>query len=168
MKKKLFIIFAPALFIAVIALFVAAASGTAARGPITLGVNNSVYTFTPTSAQYLGGVLGKDTLTFEILSNKIGPVTAVCFVDVSSRQGTADTYSYTLAGKYFLNESYTTINAQAAKVADLLVADTLNASERDNHKYYRYFRMTLASDDNVAATTDSIVFSAISFKIMEW
>jgi hypothetical protein len=112
--------------------------------------------------------LGKDTLTFEILSNKIGPVTAVCFVDVSSRQGNADTYSYTLAGKYFLNESYTTINAQAGKSADLLVADTLNASERDNHKYYRYFRMTLASDDNVATTTDSIVFAAINFKVMEW
>lgn len=166
MKKKLFIIFAPALFIAVIALFVAA-SGTAARGPITLGANNSVYTFTPTSAQYLGGKLGKDTLTFEILSNKIGPVTAVCFVDVSSRKGSTDTYSYTLAGKHFLNESYTTINAQAAQVDDLLVADTLNASERDNNKYYRYFRMTLATDNNCAAT-DSIVFSAISFKVMEW
>ena len=167
MKKKLFIIFAPALFIAVIALFVAAADGTTARGPITLGAGSSVYTFTPTSAQYLGGVLGKDTLTFEILSNKIGPATAACFIDVSSRIGTTDTYSYTLAGKYFLNESYTTINAQAAKVADLLVADTLNASERDNDQYYRYFRITLATD-NSCATSDSIVFSAINFKVMEW
>ena len=167
MKKKLFIIFAPALFIAVIALFVAAASGTTARGPITLGASSAVYTFTPTSAQYLGGVLGKDTLTFEILSNKTGPVTAACFVDVSSRKGSADTYSYTLAGKYFLNQSYTTINAQTAKVADLLVADTLNASERDNDQYYRYFRMTLATD-NSCAVTDSIVFTAINFKVMEW
>ena len=167
MKKKLFIIFAPALFIAVIALFVAAASGTTARGPITLGAGSSVYTFTPTSAQYLGGVIGKDTLTFEILSNKIGPVTAVCFVDVSSRKGSADTYSYTLAGKHFLNESYTTINAQAAKTADLLVADTLITTERENDQYYRYFRMTLATD-NSCAVTDSIVFSAINFKVMEW
>ena len=167
MKKKLFIIFAPALFIAVIALFVAAASGTTARGPISLGANSSIYTFTPTSAQYLGGVRGKDTLTFEILSNKVGPVTAACFVDVSSRKGSTDTYSYTLAGKHFLNQSYTTINTQAAKSADLLVADTLNASERDNNKYYRYFRMTLATDNN-CAVTDSIVFAAINFKVMEW
>ena len=167
MKKKLFIIFAPALFIAVIALFVAAASGTTARGPITLGAGSAVYTFTPTSAQYLGGVLGKDTLTFEILSNKIGPVTCVAFVDVNARKGSTDTYSYNLAGKHFTSSTYTTINNQAAKVADLVVADTLNASERDNDQYYRYFRVTLATD-NSCAVTDSITFTAINFKIMEW
>ena len=167
MKKKLFIIFAPALFIAVIALFVAAASGTTARGPIILGAGSSVYTFTPTSAQYLGGVLGKDTLTFEVLSNKIGPVTCVAFVDVNARKGSADTYSYNLAGKHFTNSTYITINNQAAKVADLVVADTLNASERDNDQYYRYFRVTLATD-NSCAVTDSITFTAINFKIMEW
>jgi len=167
MKKTLFKIFAPAMMIAIVALFIAAASGTTARGPVTLGVNSSVYTFTPTSDQYLGGVNGKDTLTFEILSNKVGPVTAACFVDVASRKGSTDTYSYTLEGKFFAAESYSTINAQAAKSADLLVADTLNASERDNNKYYRYFRMTLATD-NSCAETDSIIFSAIRFKINEW
>lgn len=167
MKKTLFAIFGSlAVFITVLIL-TSAASGTTAKGPVTLGVNNSVYTFTPGASEYLGGKKGKDTLTFEILSNKVGPVTAVCFVDVSSRTGSTDTYSYTLAGKHFLNESYKTINAQAGKYADLLVADTLNASERDNDKYYRYFRMTLATDNN-CATSDSIIFSAINFKIMEW
>lgn len=167
MKKILFSAFAGLAVILTVVILMSAASGTTARGPVTLGQNASIYTFTPTSAQYLGGVLGKDTLTFEVLSNKVGPVTAACFVDVSSRKGSADTYSYTLAGKFFLNESYTTINNQAAKSADLMVADTLNASERDNNKYYRYFRMTLATD-NSCATTDSIVFAAINFKIMEW
>jgi len=167
MKKTLFKIFAPAMMIAIVALFIAAASGTTARGPVTLGVNSSVYTFTPTSDQYLGGVKGKDTLTFEILSNKVGPVTAACFVDVASRKGSTDTYSYTLAGKYFLNESYTAINAQAAKSADLMVADTLIATERQSNQYYRYFRMTLATD-NSCAITDSITFTGIAFKIMEW
>ena len=167
MKKTLFAIFGSlAVFITVLIL-TSAASGTKAKGPVTLGVNNSVYTFTPGASEYLGGNKGKDTLTFEIVSNKVGPVTAVCFVDVSSRKGSTDTYSYTLAGKHFLNDSYTTINNQAAKYADLVVADTLNASERDNNKYYRYFRMTLATDNN-CATTDSIIFSAINFKVMEW
>jgi len=167
MKKTLFAIFGSlAVFITVLIL-TSAASGTTAKGPVTLGVNNSVYTFTPGASEYLGGKKGKDTLTFEIVSNKVGPVTAVCFVDVSSRGGTTDTYSYNLAGKHFLNDSYTTINNQAAKYADLVVADTLNASERDNNKYYRYFRMTLATDNN-CATTDSIIFSAINFKVMEW
>lgn len=167
MKKTLFKIFAPAIFIAIVALFIAAAAGTGTQGPITLGVNTSVYTFTPTASQYLGGNAGKDTLTFEVVSNKIGPVTCVAFVDVASRKGSTDTYSFTLAGKHFTNGTYTTINAQAAKVADLVVADTLNASERDNNKYYRIFRMTLATDNN-CATTDSITFTAINFKIMEW
>lgn len=167
MKRKLFIIFAPAIMIAIVALFVAAAAGTTARGPITLGSSTAFYTFTPTAAQYLGGKKGKDTLTFEIIANKLGPCTAVVGVDVSSRIGSTDTYSYTLAGKHFANESYTTINAQAAQSADLTVADTLNASERDNNKYYRYFRMTLATD-NSCAETDSIIFSAIRFKINEW
>ena len=167
MKKTLFKIFAPAVIIAIVALFIAAASGTSTQGPITLGVNNSVYTFTPTSAQYLGGHAGKDTLTFEIVSNKIGPVTCVAMVDVASRKGSTDTYSYTLAGKHFTGDSYTTINAQAGKYADLVVADTLNASERDNNKYYRIFRMTLATDNN-CAITDSLTITAIHFKIMEW
>lgn len=166
MKKIIGIIFGFVALFAIAALLMSS-GGTTAVSSRTLSVPQAYTSFTPTSAQYLGGVLGKDTISWEIIANKVGPVTAVGGVDVLARKGTTDTYTFCLQGKQFPWESYADINKQTGKFADLVVADTLLASEREADNYYRYFKIYVATDNN-CATTDSITFSGIYFKLNEW
>lgn len=166
MKKTIGIILGFVALFAIAALLMSS-GGTTAVSSRTLSVPQAYTSFTPTSAQYLGGVLGKDTISWEIIANKVGPVTAIAGIDVSSRKGITDTYTFCLQGKQFAWESYADINKQTGKSADLVVADTLLASEREADNYYRYFKIYVATDNN-CATTDSITFSGIYFKLNEW
>ena len=166
MKKIIGILFGFVALFAIAALLMSS-GGTTAVSSRTLSVPQAYTSFTPTSAQYLGGVLGKDTISWEIIANKVGPVTIVAGVDVLKRVGSADTYTFCVQGKQFAWESYADINKQTAKVADLVVADTLLASEREADNYYRYFKVYVGTDNN-CATTDSITFSGIYFKLNEW
>lgn len=161
------------IFLGFVALFAIAAllmssDGITAVSSRTLSTGQSYTVFTPTASQYIGGVLGKDTISWEIISSKGGPVTAVGGVDVLARVGTTDTYTFCLQGKQFSWESYADINKQTGKYADLVVADTLLESEREADNYYRYFKIYVATDNNCSATTDSLKFSGIYFKVNEW
>jgi hypothetical protein len=147
-------------------IIMGAASGTSSTSK-SLASNESYYAFTPTSAQYLGGVNGKDTLNFEVLSNKNGPVRAVALVDVASRKGSADTYSFDLQGKHFSASTYASVYKGTGKSADYELADTTLFSEIEMGKFYRYWRVQLATD-NSCATTDSMTFTKIYIKILEF
>ena len=153
--------------IAVAAVVLLTSANGTKKKSVTLGAGNSVYTFYPTATEYLGGAKGLDTLNFEIASNKLGPCTVVAYVDVKSRAGSTDTYKYTLQGRHFLNSDYVTIVEKTAQTASALVADTNKIGSLGSDKLYRYFQLSLRTDNSVAAT-DSIVFNAISFKILEW
>ncbi len=154
--------------IAVAAVVLLTSANGTKKKSVTLGAGNSVYTFYPTATEYLGGAKGLDTLNFEIASNKLGPCTVVAYVDVKSKAGATDTYKYTLQGRHFLNSDYVTIVEKTAQAASALVADTNKIGSLGSDKLYRYFQLSLRTDNDVAVKTDSIVFNAISFKVLEW
>jgi len=162
--KNIFRLLVGMALVAIVALFIAAASGTSTTTKV-LGQNQWYYEFTPTSAQYLGGVLGKDTLDFVIEANKGQAVRATAYVDVASRKGSTDTYSFDLQGKNFSPESYTSVFAGAGKTADYALADTTLPSEVEIGKFYRYWKVQLATD-NSCATTDSMTFTKIYIKLV--
>jgi len=143
------------------------ASGTGAMSSKTLRPGESLYEYTPTSAYYLGGVLGYDTLNVYVLANKNTPTRAIAYVDVSSRKGSADTYSFDLQAKNFSNESFASVYKGTGKSADFALADTLLFSEIEIGKFYRYWQVQLATD-NSCATTDSISFTKITIKVIEF
>ena len=147
-------------------ILMGAASGTSTTSK-TLAQGESYYAFTPTASQYLGGKNGKDTLDFEIITNKPGPCRAVAFVDVSSRKGSTDTYSFDLQAKQFATSTYTSVYKGTGKSADFELADTTLLSEVEIGKFYRYWKVQLATD-NSCATTDSIVFTKVYIKILEF
>jgi hypothetical protein len=164
--KKLIAFFGLICLIVISTLIMGAASGTSSSSK-TLSTSESWYAFTPTATQYLGGVSGKDTLNFDILANKTGPCTATAYVDVASRKGTTDTYSFDLQGKVFTASTYASVYKGTGKSADYELSDTTLITEVPLGKFYRYFRVQLATD-NSCATTDSMTFTKIYIKVHEW
>lgn len=152
-----------AMLVGIVVVFIMAASGTSTSTHV-MGATSYYYSFTPTSAQYLGGVLGKDTLDFVIQTNKGEYTRCHGFVDVSSRKGTTDTYSFDLQAKQFGAQSYSSLYKLTGQSADAALADTLLFTEVEWDDSYRYYKIQLATD-NSCATTDSIVFTKIEFKL---
>jgi hypothetical protein len=167
MKKiKAFLALAVLLIAATVLMSTSTSSGTSTSSK-KLSTSESYCVFTPSATQYLGGKVGKDTLQFDVLVNKAGPVTAVALVDVKARVGTTDTYSFDLQGKHFSASSYASVFAGTGKSADYELADTTLLTEKELGTFYRYYRVELTTDDN-CADTDSITFNAIYFKFHEW
>jgi len=143
------------------------ASGTGEMGSKTLNANATYHDFTVPAAYYLGGSAGYDTLNYYILSNKNTPARAIAYVDVKTRVGTTDTYSFDLQAKNFTEEAFASVYKGTGKSADFALADTTLFSEIEVGKFYRYWQVQLATD-NSCATTDSITFSNITFKLIEY
>jgi hypothetical protein len=155
------------------ALFTFLGNAQILRNSHTMGANESFYTYTCTSADVVSGRwvvngLSHDSLAYDILVNKSGPVNVNCRVEVTSRGGTTDTYEYTLLGKIFANDTYAAIATATGKYAAFTVTDTtrFGAAYARPDKFYRYFRMRII-DDNSCAATDSLVLSKIIFKVYE-
>lgn len=143
------------------------ASGTGAMGSHTFSAGATYHNFTVPASYYLGGSKGYDTLNYYILSNKNTPVRAIAYVDVSTRVGTTDTYSFDLQGKNFAEESFASVYKGTGKTDDFALADTTLFSEIEVGQFYRYWQVQLATDDD-CATTDSITFSNITIKLIEY
>lgn len=131
----------------------------------TFAPNQTYYEYSPTAAQYIGGVNGYDTLNFVILVNKNMAVNCNARVEVASRKGTTDTYGMTLAGKVFENGTYANIIAGSGKTASFELSDTILVSDGAAYNY-RYYRVQV-NDDNSPAATDSLTLSKIIFKVFE-
>lgn len=143
------------------------ASGTGEMGSKTLAANATYHDFTVPAAYYLGGKAGYDTLNYYILSNKNTPVRAIAYVDVKARVGTTDTYSFDLQAKNFTEESFASVYKGEGKGDDFALADTTLFSEIEVGEFYRYWQVQLATD-NSCAESDSITFSNITFKLIEY
>ncbi len=163
--KKL-IAFLGIVSIAIVLMSTSSSSGTSSSTK-TLAASESFYAFTPTATQYVGGKVGKDTLNFDILVNKAGPCTATALVEVKSRVGSADTYSFDLQGKSFAASTYASIFKGTGKTATYELSDTTLLTEVPLGKFYRYFRVQIA-DDNSCADTDSLILTKVSIKVHEW
>lgn len=141
----------------------------------TMGAGETYYVYTCGTTSVCSGRwavngLTHDSIAYDILVNKNGPVNVNARVEVTSRGGTTDTYEYTLQGKVFAGDAYASIVAGTGKSASFSLSDTTRfysgANEARPAKYYRYFRM-LINDDNACAATDSLVLSKIIFKVYE-
>ena len=142
------------------------ASGTGEMGSKTLSANATYHDFTVPAAYYLGGKLGYDTLNYYILSNKNTPVRAIAYVDVKAMNG-SETYSFDLQAKNFTEESFTSVYKGTGKTDDFALADTTLFSEIEVGEFYRYWKVQLETD-NICAESDSITFSNITFKLIEY
>jgi len=142
----------------------------------TMGAGATYYEYTGVAADVVSSRwtvngLSHDTLYYEILANKNGPLNCNVRVEVT-RKGTADTYDIDLQGKIFANDSYAAIIESAANTASATMTDTTrfsytgaNGVARAN-KFYRYFRV-LVNSDNAVAATDSLIITKVIFKLYE-
>jgi len=164
------------LFVAVSFIAAQVTARTAVQRTLRQGV--FYYKYTGVAADTCG--VEQDTLYFEILSNKTGPVTCNARAEVT-RTGTSETYGIDLEGKVFENDTWTTIvenNAQTASLSiyepETSMVDTLeathvgvaNAMPGSGDNFYRYFRVFIDNDGTCAAG-DKLTVDYIIFKLYE-
>jgi len=163
MKKLIF-------FIAFALLAVATMAQTGTAVSYVMKPGQTYYEYIPKVNQYMGGATtatnaGYDTLYFEIATNKNVPTNCLARVEVV-RVGTADTYNIDLQAKLFENSTYAAILASAANTTHKELIDTIKYQLGTSAKAYRYYRVLVGTDNNVAAT-DSLRITKVAFKLIE-
>jgi len=156
MKKLISLLFVFAFF----AAFVNAQTTTVVSR--TLREGDTYYGWSGT--QTVGGVTA-DTAYWEIITNKDMPTNCNARVELT-RAGSTDTYDIDLQGKIFENSTYAAIIESAANTATKELLDTTRMNLGNCAKYYRYYRV-IVNDDNACAATDSIIVSAVLFKLYQ-
>ena len=135
----------------------------------------SYYEYTGTSSDTLG--VDRDSLYFEVLTNKSVPVACAARIEITMGTSDAENYEYYLQGKIFENEDWNavSIDSSIAATGDVTLY-TQNVSLNDtsggsavtvlNDQFYRYFRVLLATDGAFTAT-DTLNVDAVIFKFYE-
>jgi len=163
MKKLLGI-----LFFILISAYTFAQTKTAVSHTMRSG--DTYYEYTPKAAEYMGGTatLGYDTLYFEVLANKNGPVNCNVRVELTV-VGTTDTYDIDLQGKVFENGTYAALIESATNSATKELSDTTSFGAPYDAlpaAFYRYYRIII-NNDNARSAGDSAVIDKVIFKFYE-
>ena len=132
-----------------------------------LPIRRSFYEYTGVAGDTIG--VEKDTLTFEVLTNKNVPL--VCNARIEfTRTGSSEDYEIRLQGKVFENDSWTAIIDSLAQTASLSLyhpdveVEATQAGSVD--VFYRYFRILIANDGTCAAG-DRATIDAVIWKFYE-
>lgn len=131
-----------------------------------LGARKTYYKYTGVAADTVG--TEQDTLNFEILVNKNTAVNCNARVEVT-RTGSSETYAIHLEGKVFENDSWVSIDENAAQTASVSLYDTCGIASsglRVPEDFYRYYRVVIKNDGSCGAA-DKLTVDYIIFKIYE-
>ena len=148
MKKLMLILLA----FAFITASVLAQSTARTADSHVMSARKTYYKYTGVAADTVG--TDRDTLYFELQVNKNVPVN--CNVRIEATQtGSTDDYEIRFQGKVFENDNWASLIDSSAQIASLSLyhpdvrIDSTLAGSAD--VFYRYFRVLIGSDGDVAA-----------------
>jgi len=148
--------------------FIAAQSTARTALSTTLRKGVTYYEYACVAADTIG--TDQDTLTFEVLTNKNGPVNVAARVEVT-RTGSTDDYEMRLQGKLFANDSWASVKDYSAQTASLtlhmpnVIVDT-SGYGTNAAPFYRYWRVLIGSDGTVTVS-DKLTVNKFLIKIFE-
>jgi len=169
--KKILFLFVFVLFAS--GLFAQSTARTAFSRTIRSGI--SYFEYTGVAADTVG--TEQDSLFFEITTNRSCPINVAARIEVT-QTGSTDDYEYKLQGKVFENDNWPqsdglpisvdSLNAQTGDASLYHVDVEVDATQAASvTPFYRIWRVVIASDGDVAATTDKLTVDKIIFKIWD-
>ena len=140
----------------------------------TMRSGDTYYEYTGVSADTIG--TGKDSLIFEITTNKDMPINVAARIEVT-RTGRTDDYEMKLQGKVFANDAWPaatgavisvdSVNSATASQSLYQVDVEVDATQAASvTPFYRIWRVVVASDGTVGAA-DKLTINKVIFKVWE-